>query len=60
VSVAEVAAAEQRIGGQRQDPVGQLEAGDPAAGADDFLIQMRVPPHVIGVDHDPDRVRGKP
>ena len=49
-----MAAAEQRVGGQRLDPVGELEAGDPAAGPGDLLGQLGVPPHVVGVHDDAD------
>jgi hypothetical protein len=44
VPVAAVAAAEQHVGRQRQDPVAQLVAGDPARRPGDAGGQAGVPP----------------
>src|SRR5580693_1314529 len=44
VAVADVTAAEEGVGGQRQDPVAHLVADDPLARAGDVGEQRRVPP----------------
>ena len=59
VAVADVAAAEQGVGGQRQDPVADLVADDPLPRPRDVGEQRRVPPHVVGVDDDADGVGGE-
>jgi hypothetical protein len=56
VPVADVAAAEEGVGGQRQDPVADLVADDPLPRARDVGQQGRVPPDVVGVDDDADGV----
>ena len=38
--------------GERHGPVGDVEAGDAAAGAFDLRVDFRVPPDVEGVDDD--------
>src|SRR6185437_3336531 len=59
VPVADVAPAEQGVGGQRQDPVADLVADDSLPRPRDVGGQRRVPPHVVGVHHDADRVGGE-
>src|SRR5665648_871609 len=58
VAVTHVPAGEQRIGGQREVPVAHLVRGDPVFGPrpGDLVLQVGVPPHVVGVDHDADRL----
>ena len=56
MAVADVAAAEQGVGREGQDPVADLVADDPVARPGDVGQQRRVPPDVVGVDDDADRV----
>ena len=57
--VAEVTAAEQRVGWQRQHPVADLVADDPPPGPGDLVRRQPVPPHVVRIDHHPHRVGGE-
>ena len=54
MAVAHHPAGEQGVGRQRGDPVADLVRRDPVSGAGDLLQHARVPPHVEGVDDDPD------
>src|ERR1022692_2545815 len=46
-SVAEMAPAEQHVAGQRNDPVTELIADDPPAGAGNVGTGLRIPPDVV-------------
>jgi len=59
VPVADVAAAQEGVGGERQNPVADLVADDPLPRARDVGQQRRVPPHVVGVHDDADGIGGE-
>ena len=50
-AVAHHATIEQQIGGW-QEPIIDVVGEDVLARARDLLLEVRIPPHVIGVDHD--------
>src|SRR5690606_27903764 len=59
VAVTDHAAAEQGVRGDRQHPVTRLVDGDPFPGPSDLLVDLGVPPHVVGVHHHAHRCAGE-